>query len=129
MLHIYIYISIHVAHTNNYCYYDNNMPLTNYMYQPKQYALPICSEVLLNHDHYFPTNIHNMHPMACPSGRGMGCSSLIQGLTCVTAIIPVVFLFYFCNIFLQGKTFSHWLFYHVALCTHYFNTHKIHEIH
>ena len=30
--------------------------------------------------------------------------------------------FFIPNIFIQGKTFSHWLFSHVALCTHINNT-------
>ena len=31
--------------------------------------------------------------------------------------------FFISNIFIQGKTFSHWLFSHVALCTHILWTH------
>ena len=30
---------------------------------------------------------------------------------------------HFSNLFMQGKTFSHWLFSHVALCTHIISTH------
>ena len=33
------------------------------------------------------------------------------------------FLFFISNIFIQVKTFSHWLFSHVALCTHITSTH------
>ena len=46
-VHECIYMSEHVAHTHTYCHYDNNIPLTNHMWQPRQYALPICNEVPL----------------------------------------------------------------------------------
>ena len=39
-------------------------------------------------------------------------------------VTGMFFLFYFfSNIFIQGKTFSHWLFSHVALCTHITSIH------
>ena len=34
-----------------------------------------------------------------------------------------IFIFFISNIFIQGKTFSQWLFSHVALCTHIISTH------
>ena len=36
--------------------------------------------------------------------------------------LPLPVFFFISNIFIQGKTFSHWLFSHVALCTHITST-------
>ena len=51
------------------------------------------------------------------------CECFGENKTSLCHNISLFFTFFISNIFIQGKTFSHWLFSHVALCTHIISTH------